>query len=526
MKKCFEMIAILTAIILGFTGCEFIFGDGSEDDVPALGTYHNFYTTADGNEDAFTTRQAQLVAIGKYCNVWYVEQHKSYINFLESDFSKLAMKFDNLFKKEISIFGSNATNVKYNNTIDLSNPSKINILIFDIDGDSSETQTGGTFGYFYSVDLFTNDYFIEEKITLRSNECELFYVDSYFFKVDPDSVYSTLAHEFQHMLHFINKQLVQRLKASETWYNEMLSMCAEELLQSTLQIGDDNSPKSRLRWTNVGSNNGFSTIFKIEDISGSFDYANAYYLGAYLMHNYDGVKIIKKLASNNQINQDSIVSALIEASNSTITSYNDLLVNYGKSLADGYFKPVDDSSYPLSSIVMKDYTIRNLYNLPNAYKDMIPGNETNLINGVNSFPYYYKADAQISLRPTGFSVHYLGELNSTQKLSFSKPLSNDIKVLFYCDGYSEDITKLTEYNIDSKFYGKKAFLIKSNVGKDEVSADNTGKCTNQISYSSSNIINRNINIANSTIEKPKYTRIDRNESPDQINELLRMLTKE
>jgi hypothetical protein len=56
---------------------------------------------------------------------------------------------------------------------------KISILVYDIDGDYSASQTGGTFGFFWAKDLYTDSY-AQSAAGLRSNQTEMFYVDAHF----------------------------------------------------------------------------------------------------------------------------------------------------------------------------------------------------------------------------------------------------------------------------------------------------------------------------------------------------------
>ena len=110
-------------------------------------------------------------------------------------FDESIKKFDEIYPVETSVFGT----LEYNataNVIPVGN--KVSILIFDINSDATRGQTSGTFGYFYAYDLYKDTY---------SNEKHIFYIDDYFTKNATEYIYSTLAHEFQHMLNHINKKI-------------------------------------------------------------------------------------------------------------------------------------------------------------------------------------------------------------------------------------------------------------------------------------------------------------------------------
>ena len=216
--------------------------DSSTDD--QIGDYSYFwigYTDSNGYFTEFKNKQAQFVAQGSKCKVYYLKDNsKSFINPTTETFQKLADKFDSFYEKECAIFGSNVPTKQFGNIISISSDTPIYILCFDIDSDATYGNYSGTYGYFGSNDMFTSSYIstVSSTVTYRSNQKQIFYVDSYFTQDMTDMVVSTLAHEFQHMLHFVNKnincydQTTATSPECSTWFNEMQSMLAEELLQT------------------------------------------------------------------------------------------------------------------------------------------------------------------------------------------------------------------------------------------------------------------------------------------------------
>lgn len=102
---------------------------------------------------------------------------------------------------------------------------KVDILLYDIqDGFDG---TGGFFaGYFYGRDLYN---------VSNSNQSEIFYIDSYPLMgigaaKDVSQAYTTLAHEFQHMVNFNQNFLKENDgEGMDTWLDEALSMAAEQI---------------------------------------------------------------------------------------------------------------------------------------------------------------------------------------------------------------------------------------------------------------------------------------------------------
>ncbi len=110
---------------------------------------------------------------------------------------------------------------------------EITILLTDINNDNSSN--GGVVGYFWAKDNYT------QSTVAGSNERVIFYIDSVMYaNNDSDGdgnadnyweniIYSTLAHEFQHMINFYQR-VAKRGLATETWYNEMLSAAIEDIV--------------------------------------------------------------------------------------------------------------------------------------------------------------------------------------------------------------------------------------------------------------------------------------------------------
>ncbi|NWG21846.1 MAG: immune inhibitor A [Chloroflexi bacterium] len=90
-----------------------------------------------------------------------------------------------------------------------------------IDGDSRltvlNTRIRGAGGYFSSADGVTR------AVNRFSNEREMFVIDAVAFPPGSDAYHATLAHEFQHMIHW------HRQIRSPTWFNEGLATLAEDL---------------------------------------------------------------------------------------------------------------------------------------------------------------------------------------------------------------------------------------------------------------------------------------------------------
>ena len=278
--------------------------------------------------------KATLWASNEACNVWVVDDD----SYLDPDSKKqeMAKRFADAFlafypvvtyvfgKESDSIYcdwrgGQYITGAMadYSDT-----GTKINILIYDLynDGDS-----GNVLGFFSNVDYYIS------RFSSSSNVGKYFYIDSYFATAEEtkNSIFSTLVHEFQHMINYGVKNIEKGL-SSDTNFNEMLSMLCEDMMQQFLTdsgftIDDDDSPKGRfarfmIQYFNCGIRNYDET---------ALSYANAYAFGSWLCRQYGGAALVKEMMSNNYTNNTCIVEAVNKVNNTKFT-FVDLFTQFIK----------------------------------------------------------------------------------------------------------------------------------------------------------------------------------------------------
>ncbi len=160
---------------------------------------------------AYSTINATLLYSGTHANVWV---NNNEINADQA--ALLGKEFDSrIYPLDVNNFG---------NPSDVDHNGKVNILCYDIQ-DGFSGYGGYVAGYFDPKDLYTTSY---------SNQSEIFYIDTYPLmgmssSKDVSEAYSTLAHEFQHMINFNQKVLVQGNYETDTWMDEGLAMAAEQI---------------------------------------------------------------------------------------------------------------------------------------------------------------------------------------------------------------------------------------------------------------------------------------------------------
>jgi hypothetical protein len=207
----------------------------------------------------------------------------------------------------------------------------ISILLFDIDGDGSDGTNGVfTVGFFWLRDTYLRSLkshyssnSTSYNILAHSNQTMMFYIDLPFMLKTlstekswsttgyyPEEIYGTLAHEFQHMIHWYQKNILYN-SDSNTWFNEMCSMVAEDFVADKLGVigprgvsdissaGSDGNTDGYLKFFNYHDMHSLTSWLSDSNSTYSLDdYGSAYAFGAYLARNHGGAPLFSKLVQS------------------------------------------------------------------------------------------------------------------------------------------------------------------------------------------------------------------------------------
>jgi hypothetical protein len=262
---------------------------------------------------------ATLRKQGTKCNIWVPAANFNDSSLSDNDneltsaqIQTLAEKFDAIYDLETPVFGFEYGGGPSGNG-GKDGDTMIQILVYDIYGDQTPTQTGGVLGYFWGKDFYTDMQLAQSGYNYKTNLAEIFYIDSLFTDKYPEMMYSTLVHEFQHMILFNEKYVKRGLQEAGTWYNEMLSMVAEDMIGPLIPgitwVPAADGPLSRIPlFLLFYSDYGLTDWLDGDDVL--ISYANAYAFGAYLARNYGGADLIKSVAGNNAVDIPSLNAAL------------------------------------------------------------------------------------------------------------------------------------------------------------------------------------------------------------------------
>jgi len=292
----------------------------------------------------------------------------------------------------------------------IANTNEISILLTDIDNDNS--QTGGVVGYFYPKDNF------KKESIAGSNEQIMLYADAVLFangnaewSMDnfwPREMISTLAHEFQHMIHFYQKSVLLTDESTDTWINEMLSESTEDLVASKIhhtgsrgvdyRIGSAGEKGNILgRYPLFNANNMLSlTTWNAR----SANYATVNAFGAFLLRNYGGAKVLHDIVHNNLTDEQAIIKAIQKTPQGQGKTFNDLLKEWGTAvlLSDHDNLGADMPHYNTGGYMTNQYN-QSTYDLGsiNFFNYNPPPHVSSSVGTVKgNANYYYKVGSNLT----------------------------------------------------------------------------------------------------------------------------------
>ncbi len=276
-------------------------------------------------------------SFGEDCSkVYCIEQNM--IDELANSFLKDGSDND-IYDWVTNIFGKEWSET--NNSTLIDDNHEITILLTDIDSDNRES--GGVLGYFYAKDNY------RKSIFSGSNERTMFYIDSVTFASHSSSrewsidgyrqkkILSTLAHEFEHMIQFYQKNILYNNSGLKPWIDEMLAVTVEDIIATKLRsnglrgvsytrgdAGEEGNLNGRFPLFNKNINITLPTWSnRVEDYSkvGAF--------GSYLIRNYGGAELLHNILHNRYISEDAIIDAVRRTPNGYEKDFNTLMHDWG-----------------------------------------------------------------------------------------------------------------------------------------------------------------------------------------------------
>ena len=363
-------------------------------------------TTSTSTKDFWVDRSgtwikvtAKLYASSPNCFLWmpmaYFDSSSTSSSDLllnQAQLNALATQFDKLYPLMTSLFGYE---VGGGSTGDGGRDGyqQVSILLYDVDFDYTAAQAGGTLGFFWGKDDYPQSVLDAAGVSYQSNYAEMFYLDVHFLDRYPGSMYSTLGHEFQHMIHYNQKSYVTPAVTaagtptySSVWFNEMCSLVAEDLLVNPLGITAEDAPSSRLaEFADHYAEAGVTDWLALPNTLKS--YASAYAFGGYLLRNYGGAALFGSMVKSNKVDREAI-SAALSSQGFAQDSFETALSHYGEALV---FAQPPAGSQLKSFNKPGTWTVNGLTYTANALD----------LAAANTGMRVYDLSAGVALRPTG-----------------------------------------------------------------------------------------------------------------------------
>jgi peptidase M30-like protein/fibronectin type III domain protein len=216
----------------------------------------------------------------------------------------------------------------------ITNNDEITILLWNIGNDGD----GGVVGYFWAKDNYLAS---GQGGVYYSNERIMFYLDSESLGTRegqiwdttdfwPTEMVATLAHEFQHMIHYYQRDILLDTSTT-TWVNEMMSMVSEDLVGNELYTeqgldiagprgvypsqGGDAGPLGN-DLGRIPLFNGYPSISLSTWLSGNDvlkSYSIAYAFGAFLSRNFGGAPLFESMMDSDESDTELMIQEAIAA---------------------------------------------------------------------------------------------------------------------------------------------------------------------------------------------------------------------
>lgn len=291
--------------------------------------------------------------------------------------------------------------------------AEIHVLVFDIEDDGfPEPGDPRIVGFFFGKDLFLQD--PSSAFESASNERLMIYLDApYLSHRDgstwevtdhaPSIIIGTLAHEFQHMIHFYQKPILRDARA-ETWLNEMASEVAEDLVSEKMEANGPrgvayDDPTAGQPWIERGRLPRYNVYNDMQVTAWAglrANYSINYALGAYLARTYGGAELFGSIVRS-ELGGIAAIEGALSALGHTV-SFADVLADWA---AATLLSDSTDAPAPLR------------YN-SGTWRSSQAGGVTFRLGSINLFNYRFSAHSG-RLRLEGPYLHSIDAFNEREQ---------------------------------------------------------------------------------------------------------------
>lgn len=319
----------------------------------SVGDPHNFWLTTFGGQDylqefSLKSKEALLDSDTELELFIWVDSRDTVPG---GAIEKINSDFKNIYRDMIAIFGDHWGAHNFSSIIS-EGTNDIHILFTDIDEDQNSSPQGYVLGYFHgNKDAYSETTARVDGVdTNVSNRNLNLVMDSYLYFNNGDTAnwrndsrstaltLSTLIHEFQHMIHFYQKDIRNNTN-SDFFVNEMFSMVAEDIFAKSYSkyFQDRNGDGINEEYLESPDRGRVPEFNFFWDLQSSFNwdfyennlnsYSMSYVMGAYIIRNY-GIDFFTNYLTHDITGKDGILKSLNSIDTATHTTES-LLQNFG-----------------------------------------------------------------------------------------------------------------------------------------------------------------------------------------------------
>jgi hypothetical protein len=179
----------------------------------------------------------------------------------------------------------------------------------------------------------------------------MFYIDSAMFAQKdgetweitdrmPQEMLKTLAHEFQHMIHFYQKKIlledISDGSATETWLDELMSETTEDVVATRMKNSGARNIDYRSGGAGIESNYGgrfplYNYYYdrSMKSFWDAADYSRVSAFGTFLVRNYGGAQLLHDMMYNEHKDEQAITEAVQKTNQGAGKDFGDLLHEWG-----------------------------------------------------------------------------------------------------------------------------------------------------------------------------------------------------
>lgn len=387
-----------------------VFTDPYASDI--VGNTRNFWlTTWEGNlyqqEFSLKSREVLDIVSGGDLFIWLdsrITNNQAAIDYINSQFQNIYSDMNDLFGEPWGTNDGYQLRALSDDPILPANNRNIHIILTDIDNDKNRGGFVGGYQWAYK-DAFKHSNKSDYDTTNVSNQCHNLVMDVYdYFNLgtgdswnsqdfNTASFITTLIHEYQHLIHFYQKDVLNGV-FGDSFINEMMSMTAEDMLAykyaNFKEDFDNKGLKEYTLTTDFGRVGGFN-LFWDEQSAFNWDnrivdsYSTSYVFGAYLARNY-GFALFKDYFNHSLTGITGVISSLNKTEGTSYT-INNILNNFGTAVL-------------LSDIINNEKG----YRLNASSNFEIEGHKLKPLNLYNTYYYYFDSDRTNRLLKNSYSA--------------------------------------------------------------------------------------------------------------------------